>query len=69
MSELKHLVANTSAAEMAVVTGNAPRSSEQVHRLDRETSTAEELYRQMLAIYPHRVNPGALWLSAQSAKA
>jgi glyoxylase-like metal-dependent hydrolase (beta-lactamase superfamily II) len=38
-------------------------------RLDQETSTAEELYRQMLAIYPHRVNPGALWLSAQSAKA
>ena len=38
-------------------------------RLDQETSTAEELYRQMLAIYPHRINPGALWLSAQSAKA
>jgi glyoxylase-like metal-dependent hydrolase (beta-lactamase superfamily II) len=38
-------------------------------RLDKETSTAEELYWQMLAIYPHRVNPGALWLSAQSAKA
>jgi glyoxylase-like metal-dependent hydrolase (beta-lactamase superfamily II) len=38
-------------------------------RLDQETSTAEELYRQMLAIYPDRVNPGALWLSAQSAKA
>src|SRR6266852_2960194 len=36
-------------------------------RLDKETSTAEELYRQMLAIYPHRVNPGVLWLSAQSA--
>jgi glyoxylase-like metal-dependent hydrolase (beta-lactamase superfamily II) len=38
-------------------------------RLDQETSTAEELYRQMLDIYPDRVNPGALWLSAQSAKA
>jgi glyoxylase-like metal-dependent hydrolase (beta-lactamase superfamily II) len=38
-------------------------------RLDKETSTAEELYRQMLAMYPNRVNPGALWLSAQSAKA
>jgi glyoxylase-like metal-dependent hydrolase (beta-lactamase superfamily II) len=38
-------------------------------RLDQETTTAEELYRQMLAIYPDRVNPGALWLSAQSAKA
>ncbi len=38
-------------------------------RLDQETPTAEELYRQMLAIYPDRVNPGALWLSVQSAKA
>jgi len=38
-------------------------------RLDQETTTAEDLYRQMLAIYPDRVNPGALWLSAQSAKA
>jgi glyoxylase-like metal-dependent hydrolase (beta-lactamase superfamily II) len=38
-------------------------------RLDRETATAEDLYWQMLAIYPQRVNPGALWLSAQSAKA
>ena len=38
-------------------------------RLDKETTTAEELYWQMLAIHPHRVNPGALWLSAQAAKA
>jgi glyoxylase-like metal-dependent hydrolase (beta-lactamase superfamily II) len=38
-------------------------------RLDQETGTAEELYRQMITIYPDRVNPGALWLSAQSAKA
>jgi glyoxylase-like metal-dependent hydrolase (beta-lactamase superfamily II) len=38
-------------------------------RLDKETATAEELYWQMLAMHPHRINPGALWLSAQSAKA
>ena len=38
-------------------------------RLDKETATAEDLYWQMLAIHPDRVNPGALWLSAQSAKA
>jgi glyoxylase-like metal-dependent hydrolase (beta-lactamase superfamily II) len=38
-------------------------------RLDGETATAEELYWQMLAMYPDRVNPGALWLSVQSAKA
>ena len=33
------------------------------------SDTAEELYWRMLAIHAHRVNPGALWLSAQSAKA
>jgi len=38
-------------------------------RLDKEAATAEELYWQMLAAYPDRVNPGALWLSAQAAKA
>jgi hypothetical protein len=38
-------------------------------RLDQQTATAEDLYWQMLAIHPHRVNPGALWLSAQSVKA
>ena len=38
-------------------------------RLDQETTTAEDLYWQMLALHPDRANPGALWLSAQSAKA
>ena len=38
-------------------------------RADQETSTAGELYWQLLAMYPHRVNPGALWLSAQAVKA
>lgn len=56
--------------------GDNPRTIEETRqyirdfdRLDQETATAEELYWQMLAIHPHRVNPGALWLSAQSAKA
>jgi hypothetical protein len=38
-------------------------------RLDKETATSEELYWQLLAIHPGRVNPGALWLSVQAAKA
>ena len=38
-------------------------------RIDQETTTAEDLYWQMLALHPDRANPGALWLSAQSAKA
>ncbi len=38
-------------------------------RLVQTTTTAQELYDQMLALYPHRVNPGwALWSSADAAK-
>jgi NAD(P)-dependent dehydrogenase (short-subunit alcohol dehydrogenase family) len=33
-----------------------------------ETHTAYELYNQMLALYPNRVNPGALWSSARGIK-
>jgi hypothetical protein len=32
------------------------------------TTTARELYDKMLEIYPGRVNPGALWLSARAVK-
>ena len=37
-------------------------------RLVETTTTAHELYRQMLALYPNRENPGALWSSARSIK-
>ena len=38
-------------------------------RLAASTRTAEELYDQMLALYPNRVNPGwALWSSARAVK-
>src|SRR5258707_394004 len=37
-------------------------------RLDRETATAPDLYDQMLALYPNRINPGSLWGSALAAK-
>jgi glyoxylase-like metal-dependent hydrolase (beta-lactamase superfamily II) len=38
-------------------------------RLVEATSTTQELYDKMLALYPHRVNPSwALWSSARSAK-
>jgi hypothetical protein len=37
-------------------------------RVTATTSTAHELYDQMLAIHPHRVNPGALWTSARAVK-
>ena len=33
-------------------------------RLDKETTSAGELYRQMLAIHPHRVNPPGIWVTS-----
>jgi hypothetical protein len=33
-------------------------------RLAQTTTTARELYDEMLRLYPNRVNPGALWASA-----
>jgi glyoxylase-like metal-dependent hydrolase (beta-lactamase superfamily II) len=38
-------------------------------RIAEITNTARELYDQVLAVYPDRVNPGALWGSARAAKA
>jgi hypothetical protein len=38
-------------------------------RLAGTTETAQELYDEMLEIYPNRVNPGwALWSSARAVK-
>jgi glyoxylase-like metal-dependent hydrolase (beta-lactamase superfamily II) len=37
-------------------------------RLDESTSTARELYDQMLQLYPDRANPGSLWAGAVAAK-
>ena len=38
------------------------------NRLTHETTATRELYDKMLALHPHRANPGSLWLSAQTAK-
>jgi glyoxylase-like metal-dependent hydrolase (beta-lactamase superfamily II) len=38
------------------------------NRLDAETETASELYETMLALYPKRANPGALWAGVKRAK-
>src|SRR5579864_60660 len=38
------------------------------NRIDSHTKTALELYNEMLAIYPERVNPAVLWYSAQAVK-
>ncbi len=37
-------------------------------RMNHETATATEMYERMLALYPSRVNPDALWASAQAVK-
>jgi hypothetical protein len=37
-------------------------------RIDAATTTARELYDDMLAIYPDRVNPGVVWISARALK-
>jgi glyoxylase-like metal-dependent hydrolase (beta-lactamase superfamily II) len=37
-------------------------------RLARVTTTARELYDEMLRLYPYRANPGSLWGSVRSAK-
>jgi len=42
-----------------------------IHDFDRvakTSTTARELYDTMLELYPDRVNPGALWLSARAVK-
>jgi len=38
-------------------------------RLNDTTKTTRELFENMLALYPDRVNPGSLWSSAAAAKA
>lgn len=37
-------------------------------RIAATTKTARALYDQMLDLYPHRVNPGVLWISARAIK-
>jgi len=36
--------------------------------LDKTTATPQQLYDAMLALYPHRANPGSLWSAANAAK-
>ena len=38
------------------------------NRLELETTTPRELFDAMLALYPHRANPGSLWGAAKVAK-
>jgi glyoxylase-like metal-dependent hydrolase (beta-lactamase superfamily II) len=51
--------------------GNIAETQRYIRDFDRLISSAAtqlELYEQMLALYPDRVNPGALWLSVAGAQ-
>jgi len=37
-------------------------------RMAEATSTARDLYEQVLALYPDRINPDVVWISAQAVK-
>jgi hypothetical protein len=37
-------------------------------RIAETATTARELYDQVLALHPDRINPGALWISARALK-
>jgi glyoxylase-like metal-dependent hydrolase (beta-lactamase superfamily II) len=39
-----------------------------VERLAETTTTARELYDEVLALYPERINPDVIWISAQGVK-
>lgn len=56
------------AADNPKIIGETKQYIRDFDRLAAETHTAEELYKQMLALYPNRVNPGALWSSARAVK-
>ena len=50
------------------IIGETRRYIRDFDRIAVTTQTAKELYGQMLAIYPDRVNPAVLWNSARAVK-
>jgi hypothetical protein len=50
------------------ILGETRRYIRDFERLAMQTSTARELYDQMLKLYPEWGNRGALWTSAQAVK-
>jgi len=61
----------TQEAGAADMPKNIPDTRQYIRDFDRtaaDTQTAQELYDQMLALYPNRVNPAALWSSARGVK-
>jgi len=50
------------------ILGETRRYIRDFERLAMQTTTARELYDQMLKLYPDRDNPGALWTSVRAVK-
>lgn len=59
---------NPDRADDPAILNESAANLRDFHDLAQRTSTAEELYAAMLALYPRRANPGALWGSAKKAK-
>lgn len=55
-------------ADAPEIVGETRQYIRDFDRITANTQTAKELYDQMLAIYPDRVNPAVLWNSARAVK-
>jgi glyoxylase-like metal-dependent hydrolase (beta-lactamase superfamily II) len=55
-------------ADAPSVVGETRNYIRDFDKIAAETRTAKDLYDEMLALYPDRVNPGALWSSARGVK-
>jgi glyoxylase-like metal-dependent hydrolase (beta-lactamase superfamily II) len=56
------------AADIPNTVGETRRYIRDFDRIATETQSAQDLYNRMLALYPNRLNPGALWSSARGVK-
>ena len=78
----RRLIRSSRSSRLAVIAGHkragaadTPNNIEETRKYIRDfdriaanTQTALELYNEMLAIYPERVNPAVLWYSARAIK-
>jgi glyoxylase-like metal-dependent hydrolase (beta-lactamase superfamily II) len=55
-------------ADAPSVTAETKQYIRDFDRIAAATGTAKDLYNEMFALYPDRVNPGALWSSARGVK-
>ena len=71
IAQARSCYCGTQKARCADTPNNIEATRKYIRDFDRiasQTKTALELYNEMLAIYPERVNPAVLWYSAQAVK-